>query len=62
MSTCCAMGCLTRCEMRARHGTPEQFEKSVMLALDMVTPEEALIAVRSYKKLYEAAPEGFESS
>jgi len=53
----CCNATTTRAQLRARHGTPEDFEAAVW-ACEMVTDTEAERAIRRYRQQWAAAPEG----
>jgi len=51
---CCELGCTTTDEMKARHGTPVEFEGACMRSLDITTVE-AAEAIERYRRVYVTA-------
>lgn len=53
----------TQEQLRAEHGTPEEFEAAVIRAANdlFVTDDEARAAIARYRAQYEAAPRGEKS-
>jgi hypothetical protein len=58
----CELGCRSREEMRARHGTPSEFENGLADAIGdgMISLHEAELANRKYRKEWAEAPEWTE--
>jgi hypothetical protein len=58
MPCTCDYKCRDRHEMRARHGTPEAFEKAVLRNVPVfISSGEARAAIARYKHEYETSPE-----
>lgn len=55
-AVCCAAGCRTQGEMRARHGDPEAFERALVAASPELSWFEEDMARWRYRALWAAAP------
>jgi hypothetical protein len=55
---CCDADCVTRAEMRERHGIPDQFAVACFAAVPaFISVDQANDAIARYRRVYEQAPE-----
>jgi hypothetical protein len=57
MSCSCEHRCMTKAEMRKRHGTPEEFRAAVLNAIGDISVHEACAAIEKYDLEYANADE-----